>query len=94
TETLMLTAILAEGKTILRNCACEPEIPYLANFLNKCGAKIKGAGTHTIEIIEIKGKLLENKSFFYVMPDRIEAGSFLILGALLSDGLKIKNCNP
>ncbi len=94
TETLMLTAVLAEGKTILRNCACEPEISHLAEFLNKAGAKIKGAGTHTIEIIGTNGNLLKTTKVFDVMPDRIEAGSFLILGALLAENLIVKNCNP
>lgn len=94
TEALMMTAILAEGKTILRNVACEPEIPALAEFLNRSGAKIKGAGTSTIEIIGTKGRLLSAKESFKVLPDRIEAGSFLILGAAIGKNLKIKNCNP
>ena len=94
TETLMMTAVLAEGKTILRNVACEPEIPALAEFLNRSGAKIKGAGTSTVEIIGTKGRLLNAKESFKVLPDRIEAGSFLILGAAIGKNLKIKNCNP
>ncbi len=94
TETLMMTAVLAQGRTILRNAACEPEISSLARFLNKCGAKIKGAGTPFIEIIGTNGRLLKPVSSFKVIPDRIEAGSFLILGALLADPLLIKNCQP
>ena len=94
TETLMLVSIFAEGKTVLRNCACEPEIPYLAKFLNNAGAQIKGAGTHTIEIIGKKSGFLKTKKPFYVMPDRIETGSFLILGSLLAEKLLIKNCQP
>lgn len=93
TETLMMAGVLAEGKTILKNCAMEPEIVSVAEYLNSCGAQIKGAGTPTIEIIG--GVLLESNSKSYVtIPDRIEAGSFLILGALCADNLKINNCNP
>lgn len=94
TETLMMTAVLAHGRMVLRNAACEPEIPSLANFLNESGAKIKGAGTSTIEIIGTGGKLLKATKPFRVIPDRIEAGSFLILGAALGKNLKVKNCEP
>lgn len=94
TETLMMTAVLAEGRTVLRNVACEPEIPTLAEFLNRSGAKIRGAGTSVIEIVGTGGRLLEPKDPFEVIPDRIEAGSFLILGAALGKEVKVKNCNP
>ncbi|MFC1595047.1 UDP-N-acetylglucosamine 1-carboxyvinyltransferase [Patescibacteria group bacterium] len=94
TETLMMTAILANGRTILRNCACEPEIPHLAEFLNSCGARISGAGTHTIIIEGTKGKLLNAEKPFKTMPDRIEAGSFAILAAAIGKRVKIKNCIP
>lgn len=94
TETLMMTAVLAHGKTILRNVALEPEIPHLAEFLNNSGAKIKGAGTPTMEIIGTGGRLLRTKKNFEIMPDRIEAGDFLILGAALGKNIKIKKCNP
>ncbi len=99
TETLMMAAILGEGRVILRNCAEEPEIGALADFLNDSGAKISGAGTHTI-IIDGLGRRgrLTAKASFEVIPDRIEAGCFLILGALLANsragGIKIKNCRP
>lgn len=93
TETLMMAAVLAEGKTVLKNCAMEPEIVSVAEYLNACGAQIKGAGTPTIEIIG--GNLLEAKGkSYFTLPDRIEAGSFLLLGALCANNLKIKNCNP
>ncbi len=93
TETLMMAAVLASGTTVLKNCAMEPEIVHQAEYLNACGAQIKGAGTTTIEIIG--GGLLESNGKPYVtMPDRIEAGSFLILGALCADNLIIKNCDP
>lgn len=93
TETLMMAAVLSKGKTILKNCAMEPEIVSVAEFLNSCGAQIKGAGTSTIEILG--GELLRTNGKSYVtLPDRIEAGSFLLLGALCADNMKIVNCNP
>jgi UDP-N-acetylglucosamine 1-carboxyvinyltransferase len=93
TETLMLAGVLAKGKTILENSAMEPEIKHLAEFLNSCGAKIKGAGTPIIEITG--GGLLSTKGKVYkTLPDRIETGSFLILGALSADNLEITNCIP
>lgn len=93
TQTIMFAAVLAKGKTVLKNAATEPETKTFADFLNKCGAKIKGAGTQTIEIIG--GGLLSAKGKSYTTPpDRIEAGSFLILGALAADNLEIKNCDP
>jgi UDP-N-acetylglucosamine 1-carboxyvinyltransferase len=91
TETMMMAAVLGRGKTILENAAMEPEIPMLADFLNSCGAKITGAGTPTIEIEGVKkigGGELE------LIPDRIEAGTFAILGALAGGRIKIKKCNP
>lgn len=95
TETLMMAGVLAEGRVILRNCALEPEIEALSDFLNNSGAKIKGAGTPNIIIEGLgrKGALYASKPF-RVIPDRIEAGSLLILGALTAKNLKIKNCEP
>jgi UDP-N-acetylglucosamine 1-carboxyvinyltransferase len=93
TETLMMAATLARGTTVLKNCALEPEVKSLADFLNACGAKIKGAGTQTITIVG--GKPLSGKKSPYVtMPDRIETGSFMILGALAAQKLVIQNCVP
>lgn len=93
TETFMMAAICARGTTVIKNVAMEPEIVDLAQFLVKCGAKITGAGTPTITIIG--GKLLVGKGHSYkTMPDRIDAGSFLILGALAAHELRITNCNP
>lgn len=95
TETLMLAGVIAEGKTILKNSAMEPEVKDIADFLNSCGAKIKGAGTPTIEITGTGGKLLSAKNKIYkTMPDRIETGSFLILAALACNNLEIVNCVP
>lgn len=91
TETLMMTATLAHGVTVLKNAACEPEIPALADYLNRCGAKIRGAGTHTI-VIEGVDHLTAGT--FEIMPDRIEAGSFAILGALTGEDVKITDCQP
>ena len=92
TEALMFAAVYAQGKTILHNCAMEPEIAFLADSLNAGGAKINGAGTPTITITPVK--VLRQKKAFAVLPDRIEAGSFLILGALLAKNLVIKNVIP
>jgi UDP-N-acetylglucosamine 1-carboxyvinyltransferase len=92
TETLMMTAVLVNGITVLHNCACEPEVVCLAQFLNSAGANVSGAGTHTI-IIQGSGELLD-KGVFNTPPDRIEAGSFIIISALCGKDLKITNCNP
>lgn len=91
TEAMMITAVLAEGETILENVAMEPEIPALAEFLNGCGAKITGAGTPTIKIKGVK-KIRGGK--IELIPDRIETGTFAILGALCGGRIRIKNCNP
>jgi len=95
TETFMMTAVLARGKTVIKNAALEPEIAHLANFLNQCGARISGAGTPTIIITGSNGKLLSAKKIQYTtISDRIEAGSFLILSALSAKDVTITKCNP
>ena len=90
TENIMLSAVTAKGETMILNAACEPEIVELADFLNSMGAKVKGAGT---DIITIKGvdesKPVENHE---VMPDRIEAGTFMVAAALNQGDLTITNC--
>jgi len=92
TETFMMTACLIKDVTILKNCAMEPEIVALANYLRKVGAKIEGAGTPTIKIIG--GKKLKGGEY-KVIPDRIEAGTYAILAAALNKGrILIKNCYP
>lgn len=92
TESLMTTACLAEGVTILKNCAMEPEICALAEFLNRSGAKIEGAGTPTIKI---KGVKVLRGGEYKIIPDRIETGTFAILGAVSNSGrVLIKNCEP
>ncbi len=91
TENMMMAATLAKGKTILKNSACEPEIENLADFLNSLGAKISGAGTSTLEI---EGVETLSGGTWNGMPDRIEAGTFIILAAATRSRLKIKNCDP
>jgi UDP-N-acetylglucosamine 1-carboxyvinyltransferase len=87
----MMTAVLAEGKTILKNCAMEPEIPALAEYLNSQGAEIKGAGTPTI-IIDGVDEIKAGE--FNIMPDRIETGTFAIMAAATKSEIKIINCDP
>jgi len=91
TETLMMTAVLASGRTTLKNCAVEPEIKALADYLNSQGAKIKGAGTPTIEIDGVE-KISGGK--FEIIPDRIETGTFAIMAAATGSELTISGCNP
>ena len=90
TENTILAASLASGKTILKNCAIEPEIKDLTNFLNVAGAKIKWSG-RTCSIIGVKSLKEINYS---VMGDRIEAGTFCIAATLAEGDLQIKNFNP
>lgn len=94
TETVMMAAVLLNGKTILNNCAREPEIVNVAEWLNACGANISGVGTSTITIEGTGGVLLSPKVPFVTIPDRITAGSYLILGALCAEELTIQNCRP
>ena len=91
TENLMLASVLGEGITIITNAAREPEIIDLQNFLNKMGAKIIGAGTSQIEIEGVKS--LKDISY-NIMPDRIEAGTFLCATAITSGKAKLTNLNP
>lgn len=87
----LLVATKAKGVTTIENAAKEPEIVNVATFLNNMGAKIRGAGT---EIITIKGVEHLHKAFHEVIPDRIEAGTYIIIGALLGENLKIKRIIP
>jgi len=91
TENLMMAAAMAEGVTTLRNAAREPEITALADVLNKMGANIKGAGTPIITISGVK-KLKPVTT--RIIPDRIEAGTFMVAAALTKSDILIKNCNP
>ncbi len=90
TENIILASCLAEGVTVLTNAAKEPEIEDLVKFLNKAGTKIKGAGTDRVEIIGVK-KLTEVS--YNIMPDRIEAGTYLVAGAITGGNLKVTNLN-
>ena len=93
TENLMMAATLAEGTTTIENAACEPEVSDLANFLNKLGAKISGIGTDTLVIEGVKG--LTTKDITYdIMPDRIEAGTYLVAAAVTGGKIKIKDVAP
>ncbi|MEG0266578.1 MAG: UDP-N-acetylglucosamine 1-carboxyvinyltransferase, partial [Bacilli bacterium] len=87
----ILVAVKAKGKTIIENAAKEPEIVNVTTYLNNMGANIKGAGTSKI-VIEGVTKL--HKTYIEVIPDRIEAGTYVIAGALLGDNLKITNIIP
>jgi UDP-N-acetylglucosamine 1-carboxyvinyltransferase len=91
TEDLLMAATLAEGETILQNCAREPEVADLAALLNKMGAKIEGAGTPTIHV---KGVSKLKGAKHRIIPDRIEAGTFLIAGAMTGGDLIIAGCDP
>ena len=91
TINIMLAAVLAKGKTIIENAAKEPEIVNVATFLNNMGAKITGAGTSEI-IINGVDKL--NGCYHEVIPDRIETGTYLIIGALVGERLKVYNVIP
>ncbi|MEI6346046.1 MAG: UDP-N-acetylglucosamine 1-carboxyvinyltransferase [bacterium] len=93
TETMMMAAVLAKGTTVLKNCAMEPEIVSLAEFLVQCGANISGIGSPTMTIVG-GGLLKSGGKKYHTIPDRIEAGSFLLLGALCADDLLIEQCNP
>ena len=90
TENAILASCLGEGKTIITNAAREPEIIDLQNFLNKMGAKIKGAGSNKIEINGVKQ--LKDVSY-NIMPDRIETGTFLCIAAMTGGSLKLKNAD-
>ncbi len=90
TETLMMTATLVPGTTVLHNVACEPEIVALADFLDESGADIEGQGTHTIIIKGVDS--LENKKPYWTPSDRIEAGSLAILAAACGKDVEILEC--
>jgi UDP-N-acetylglucosamine 1-carboxyvinyltransferase len=90
TEDLLMAATLAEGETLMENCAREPEVSDLAALLTKMGAKIEGAGTSTIRVHGVD-KL--NGARHRIIPDRIEAGTFLVAGAITNGDLTVSNCD-
>jgi UDP-N-acetylglucosamine 1-carboxyvinyltransferase len=91
TENLMMAAVFTEGKTTLKNCAKEPEVVELANFLNKCGASINGAGESTIEITGVDSL---GSVEWDVLFDRIEAGTYLVAGAITNGHITVKKIEP
>jgi UDP-N-acetylglucosamine 1-carboxyvinyltransferase len=91
TEDLLMAAVLAEGETVLENCAREPEVIDLAALLSAMGAKIEGAGTTTIRV---QGVSKLHGARHRIHPDRIEAGTFLVAGAITGGDLVLSNCYP
>lgn len=90
TENIMMAAVLAEGESIIENAAGEPEVQDLANFLNAMGAKITGAGTNTIKIIGVKDL---KGTYYRPIPDRIEAGTFMVAAAITKSKIKLNGVN-
>jgi UDP-N-acetylglucosamine 1-carboxyvinyltransferase len=91
TEDLLMAAVLAEGETVMENCAREPEVTDLAALLTAMGAKIQGAGTSTIRVQGVSGL---HGARYRINPDRIEAGTFLVAGAITAGDLTVVDCNP
>src|SRR5882672_1663802 len=91
TEDLLMAASLADGETVMQNCAREPEVADLAELLNKMGAHIEGAGTPTIRV---KGVTKLHGAKHRIIPDRIEAATFIIGGALTGGDLNVAGCDP
>jgi UDP-N-acetylglucosamine 1-carboxyvinyltransferase len=91
TENLMMAATLARGKTTINNAAREPEVKDLAELLNKMGARVRGAGTPTIQIEGVEGLGAAQHT---IIPDRIETGTFITAAAITKGELEIRDCNP
>jgi UDP-N-acetylglucosamine 1-carboxyvinyltransferase len=91
TEDLLMAAVLAKGETLMENCAREPEVADLAALLAAMGAKIEGAGTSTIRV---QGVSSLHGARYRINPDRIEAGTFLVAGAITAGDLIVADCNP
>jgi len=91
TENILMAATLAEGTTVLENAAQEPEIVDLANYLNKMGAKIRGAGTN---VIRIEGVKELHGAEYTIVPDRIEAGTYMIAAAMTNGDIVVENVLP
>src|SRR5437870_5626212 len=91
TEDLLMAATLADGETVMENCAREPEVADLASLLNKMGARIEGAGTSTIRV---KGVEKLGGAKHRIIPDRIEAGTFVVAGAITGGDLIVAGCEP
>ena len=91
TENLLMAAVLAEGRTVLENCAMEPEIGDLVDLLNEMGARIQGRDTQTLEIQGVESL---HGTRHRVIPDRIETGTYLIAGAVTGGSITVTRCNP
>lgn len=91
TENLLIAATLADGETVLENCATEPEVVDLANYLSNMGAKIQGIGT---SILKIQGVDILHGCEHHIIPDRIEVGTFLVAAAATGGSITINNANP
>jgi UDP-N-acetylglucosamine 1-carboxyvinyltransferase len=91
TEDLLMAAVLADGETVLENCAREPEVTDLAAMLISMGAKIEGAGS---SVIRVRGVDKLHGTRHRINPDRIEAGTFLVAGAITGGDLRVTQCNP
>ena len=87
----MLSAVMAEGQTILENCAKEPHVVDLANFLNMCGADVRGAGT---DVIKVRGVEQMHGCTYSIIPDQIEAGSYMVAAAATGGDVLVKNVTP
>ena len=87
----MLSAVMAEGQTILENCAKEPHVVDLANFLNMCGADVRGAGT---DVIKVRGVRQMHGCTYSIIPDQIEAGSYMVAAAATGGDVLIENVTP
>ena len=91
TANMMMAATLAQGRTVIESAACEPEVADLANFLNRCGASITGQGTPRVVI---EGVSSLSGSEYTIVPDRIEAGTFMIAAAITNGEIRLSNCRP
>ena len=91
TMNIMLAAVLAKGQTIMENCAKEPHIVDLANFLNMCGADVRGAGT---DVIKVRGVQQMHGCTYSIIPDQIEAGSYMVAAAATGGDVLVKNVTP
>ena len=91
TMNAMLSAVMAEGQTVLENCAKEPHVVDLANFLNMCGADVRGAGT---DVIKVRGVNQMHGCTYSIIPDQIEAGTYMVAAAATGGDVLIRNVTP
>jgi UDP-N-acetylglucosamine 1-carboxyvinyltransferase len=93
TENVLMAAVVAEGTTVLENAAAEPEVEDLARFLNACGARIEGAGTSRI-VVHGVSSLTASPVAHAILPDRIEAGTYLVAGVITRGNVRCENMRP